>query len=140
MSAMCQKQTFCAAAELALFDHLVGPGEQGRRDCYAERRGRFEVDHQFEFCRSLYWKVGRFLAPENAIDVAGRTPVGVDRIGAIGDQSAAHNVLAQREDRGQTVPCCQSDDQVTLSDRQAALSDDQATIQRSRSSLCAKTL
>jgi hypothetical protein len=24
MSASCQKQTFCAAAELSLFDHLVG--------------------------------------------------------------------------------------------------------------------
>jgi len=25
---LCQKRTFCAAAETALFDHLVGDGEQ----------------------------------------------------------------------------------------------------------------
>ena len=31
-SALCQKQTFCAAAELALFDHLVGAGEKRRRN------------------------------------------------------------------------------------------------------------
>ena len=31
MSALCQKQTFCAAVELALVDHLVGGGEQRRR-------------------------------------------------------------------------------------------------------------
>jgi polyhydroxyalkanoate synthesis regulator protein len=28
---LCQKQTFCTAAKLALFDHLVGDGEQPRR-------------------------------------------------------------------------------------------------------------
>ena len=32
MSALCQQQTFCAAAELALFDHLVGAGEKRRRN------------------------------------------------------------------------------------------------------------
>jgi hypothetical protein len=29
LSALCQKQTFCAAAKMTLFDHLVGAGEQG---------------------------------------------------------------------------------------------------------------
>ena len=28
MSALCQKRTFCAAAELALFDHLAGAGNE----------------------------------------------------------------------------------------------------------------
>jgi hypothetical protein len=28
MSALCQKQTFCAAAKMSIFDHLVGYGER----------------------------------------------------------------------------------------------------------------
>jgi|SRR6516164_3827944 len=37
MSALCQKRTFCAAAERSLFDHLVGAGEQRRRHSHAKR-------------------------------------------------------------------------------------------------------
>jgi hypothetical protein len=32
MSALCQKQTFCAAVKTVLFDHLVGYGEHPRRN------------------------------------------------------------------------------------------------------------
>ena len=39
MSALCQKRTFCAAANNALLDHLVGTGEQSRRDNKPERLG-----------------------------------------------------------------------------------------------------
>jgi hypothetical protein len=28
MSALCQKQTFCAAAQMSLFDHLIGGGAE----------------------------------------------------------------------------------------------------------------
>jgi hypothetical protein len=37
MSALCQKQTFCAAAQKSLFDHLVGDGE------YRHGRGGFRA-------------------------------------------------------------------------------------------------
>ena len=39
--------------------------------------------------RRLHRKVGRLLALEDAIDVAGRAPVRVDEIGPVGDQAAA---------------------------------------------------
>jgi hypothetical protein len=39
MSAKGQKRT------LRLLDHLVGTGEHCRRNCEAERLGRFEIDH-----------------------------------------------------------------------------------------------
>ena len=44
MSALCQKRTFCAAAELALFDHFVGAGEQRWRHPEAERLRSDQVD------------------------------------------------------------------------------------------------
>ena len=37
MSALCQKQTFCAAVKTVLFDHLVGYGEHARRNGQAKK-------------------------------------------------------------------------------------------------------
>ena len=48
------------------FDHLVGAGEHGRRDVEAERPGRHQIDHQFEFGWLHHRQVRRFLALEDA--------------------------------------------------------------------------
>jgi len=46
MSALCQKQTFCAAAETgALFDHLVSALLELHRYVEPEGSGGIEVDH-----------------------------------------------------------------------------------------------
>ena len=55
----------------------------------AERLGGLEVDHQLVLGRRLHRQVGRLLALEDAVDVAGRAPVLVDLIRPIGDQAAA---------------------------------------------------
>src|SRR5262245_25534263 len=67
------------------FDHLVGAGEHGRRQVEPKRLRGFEVDHQVELGRRLHWQVGRLLALEDAIDIAGSGPVAIQRIRAVGD-------------------------------------------------------
>ena len=49
MSALCQKQTFCAAVKTSLFDHLVGADEQCRRHGDPERFCRLEIDNCVKF-------------------------------------------------------------------------------------------
>src|SRR5215472_6603424 len=48
MSALCQKRTFCAATADALFDHLIGAGEQGFGHLHAEHPGSRQIDHEIE--------------------------------------------------------------------------------------------
>jgi hypothetical protein len=49
MSALGQKRTFCNAAELALFNWLVGAGEKRRRHLDAKGLGGLEVDYEHVF-------------------------------------------------------------------------------------------
>jgi hypothetical protein len=54
------------------FDHAVGAREEALRHVKAERPGGPEIDHELIFGRRLYRQIGRLLAFENAVDVAGR--------------------------------------------------------------------
>ena len=45
------KADSCSAANLRLFDHLVGSGEHGRRELEAERFGGLQIDDQLELGR-----------------------------------------------------------------------------------------
>src|SRR5881396_2521426 len=60
------------------FNHLISAAEHGLRDGEAERLCGLEVDDQLVLGRRLHRKVGRLLALEDAIDVTGGAPEGVD--------------------------------------------------------------
>src|SRR5215467_11476287 len=75
MSALCQKRTLAE-----LFDHLVGAREQGRGHLKAEGLRSLEVDDQFVLGWRLHRQIGRLLALEDAVDIAGGAPVLVDEI------------------------------------------------------------
>ena len=65
-----------------LFDHLVGAGKYCRRNGEAERLRGFEIDHKFVFGRGLDRKVSCLFALEDAIDIVGRAPVLINKIGS----------------------------------------------------------
>ena len=59
-----------------------------RRHFEAKRLGGLQVDDQFVLGRRLHRQIGRLLALEDAIDIAGRAPVLIDEVRPVGDQAA----------------------------------------------------
>jgi hypothetical protein len=72
----------CRAAKNQLFDDLVGEREKLVRDSQANRLGGRDVDHQLIFDWRLHRQVGRLLAFEDTVDIAGRplNYISADRI------------------------------------------------------------
>src|SRR5262249_33049590 len=87
-----------------LFNHLVGGREQPVGNLEAERLCGLEIDRQLVLDRVLHRKVGRLLALEDAIDVTGRAPVRVGRVGGVGDEAAGGDEVGPGVDRRQRVP------------------------------------
>src|SRR6516164_11631146 len=94
-----------AMNRVALFDHLVGAGEQCSGHCETKRFRSLEVDDQFILGWILHRQIGWSFALEDTIDVGGGPPIRVDQIGAVGDQTAARRVVAEGIDRYQPPSC-----------------------------------
>lgn len=100
---MGQKATFCAAAKLALFDHLVGCREQGLRYGEPERVGSRQIDDEIKLGRLLDRKVARFRAAQDFVDIVGGTPEHARDVWSIGRQTSRVDVLALEKDRRQSL-------------------------------------
>src|SRR5262245_54669378 len=99
----------------ALFDHLVGAGEQGRRHRDAERLGSFQIDNQIEGRWLLYWQFGRLLAAENTAGVNTDLAIDVRNADTIAHQATCHSEFTTMVDCRQRVRSCQSNKLVTSS-------------------------
>src|SRR5215813_10372682 len=56
-------------SETTLFDHLVGARQDGRRNVEANRPRNLEIDHQFEPCWLLDWKITRVCTAQDLVNV-----------------------------------------------------------------------
>jgi len=78
MSVWCQQETHAPQQFNSLFDHLVGGGEQHRRQ--AERFGCFRVDDELEFIGSLDRQLAGFRAIGQAMGIDSRLTIDIDEI------------------------------------------------------------
>ena len=69
--------------KIALFNDLVGTGEQGRWHIEAEHPRGPEIDHKLEFHCLLDWQGSRLFAFENPRCVATGETIGVRLAGAV---------------------------------------------------------
>src|SRR5215472_13188999 len=83
------------------FNHLVGDGEQSRRNVDAECSGGFQIDDQLVLGRRLNRQIAWLLALEDAIDIGCCLPVRLKHLNPIGHQAAARDEVAERIDRKQ---------------------------------------
>ena len=89
MVAKCQSRHFALRQNSVLFDHLVGAGEQRRRDFEAKRPRCGQIDDEFKPGRLLNRDIGRFCSPQNFVDNLGRAPIKLRETWAVRDKTSA---------------------------------------------------
>src|SRR5580704_201121 len=82
-----------------LFDHLVGPGQHGRRDVDTKLFRRLEIDDQFEPGGLHDGQFGGLFPLEDAGNVETRLPPRVRQIGTVAEKTTGCDVPAPDTDR-----------------------------------------
>jgi putative ABC transport system substrate-binding protein len=95
---------------LALFDHLVGGGDQGLRECQAQCLSRLEINDKIKLCGLFDRQIRWLRALQYLVHVCRTTPKEVGVAWAIGHQTACKYVLANCEHRGNSVAFKKVDD------------------------------
>ena len=98
------------------------------REGDAKRLRGLEVEYQLVLGRGLHWQIGRLLALEDSIDVAGGAAVLVDLIWPVGDQAAAGDEKPFGVDCGQSMLVCEGDDQIAMPDRGSTQRNNDAAV------------
>src|SRR4051812_16790418 len=93
----------------ASFNHLIGSGEERRRDREAERSGCLEVDYELEFGRLQDRHVSRLLASKHSPCLQASLIIGVKEARSIAHQTTHLRKLANVINRGQAVMLCHRD-------------------------------
>ena len=86
----------CHKRKWALFDHLVGAGEEGGWDRQTDFLSGLQIDDQFEPSRLLDGQLGRFASFENFRDIVGRSQHHLWKVGTVGDETARVDPFAER--------------------------------------------
>src|SRR6516165_944856 len=109
MSALCQKQTFCAAAKNVAI-------RSPRRREYGEARrfGSLEIDYKLVLRGRLYGKIGWLRTLENAIDIDGGARRIFRRIRPVRGKAATRSVKSQPVNARHAIPDCQHSNQLGM--------------------------
>src|SRR5262249_51639303 len=101
-----------APARAGLFDYLVGASEQRWWHFEAQRLCSLEIDDQLVLGRRLHRQVSGLLAPENAVNVAGRATVLADGVRSVAGKPSRGDKVAVGVDGWQSMVVGKSQDQI----------------------------
>jgi hypothetical protein len=97
-----------------LFDHLVGPREQARRQLEVERLCGSQVDDQLKMCRLLNWKLGWLFTFDDASTVLTGRVIHLNCVGAIRDQRPILGNGRKAVYRSASNACCALEDPLAV--------------------------